>query len=79
MSLMNKFRTIDKEIEKLIEKEEQKKWLNLMLALCEIEKRIGRKLTRFSYNNGELLVRITDKDYVRTFIGEKDVQGDNKN
>ena len=79
MSLMNKFRTIDKEIEKLLEKESQKKWLNLMLGLCEVEKRIGKEVTRFSYNNGELLVRITDKDYVRTFIGEKDVQGDNKN
>lgn len=79
MSLMNKIRTIDKEIEKLLEKESQKKWLNLMLALCEVEKRIGKELTRFSYNDGELLVRVTDKDYVRTFIGEKYVQGDDKN
>ena len=69
---MNKIKTIDKEIEKLLEKEGQKKWLNLMLALCEIEKRIGKEPTRFSYNDGELLVRVTDRDYVRTFIGDKE-------
>lgn len=75
---MDKFRTIDKELEKFIEKEKQVRWLNLMLALCQMEKELGIDIKEFSYNRGEILVRLSGNNYVKTEIGEDYVQDNNK-
>ena len=79
MSLMKKFRTIDREIELLLQKQRQEKWLLLLMTLCEVENEIGREITNFRYDNGEVLVKLSDTDYVKTSIGDKYVQSDNKN
>lgn len=75
---MKKFRTIDREIELLLQKQRQEKWLLLMMTLCEVENEIGKEITTFKYDNGEVLVKVSDTDYVKTSIGEVYVQSDNK-
>ncbi len=76
---MKKFKTIDREIELLLQKQRQEKWLLLLMTLCEVENKIGKEITNFEYNNGEILVKLSDTDYVTTSIGETYVQSDNKN
>ena len=67
----------DKEIERIIERENQNKWLTLMMALCEIEKKLDFKIEKFWYNKGELIVK-HDNEHLMLNLGEKYVENSNK-
>ena len=70
-------KVIDKELERIIERENQNKWLTLMMALCEIEKKLDFKIEKFWYNRGELIIK-HDKEHLMLDIGDKYVEDSNK-
>ena len=57
-----------KELERYINKEKQKKWLEIFMILCEINKK--EDIISFSYDKDYLLVRIGLKDYYRIDLKE---------
>ena len=70
-------KTIDKELELILERENQSKWLTLMMALCEIEKKLDFKIEKFWYNRGELIVK-HDNEHLMLNLGENYVENSNK-
>ena len=57
-----------KELERYINKEKQKKWLEIFMILSEINEK--EDIISFSYNKDYLLVRIGLKDYYRIDLKE---------
>ena len=56
------------ELERYINKEKQKKWLEIFMILTEINKK--EDIISFSYNKDYLLVQIGLKDYYRISLKE---------
>lgn len=69
----------DKEIEKILKRTQQQKWLNLMMALIDIEDTNKEEIKKFDYNNDIIIVETKKEGLLRYFIGDKDVQNSNKN
>lgn len=57
-----------KEIKSFIEKEKQKKWLEIFMILTEINKK--EDIISFSYDKDYLLIRTGLKDYYRIDLKE---------
>ena len=57
-----------KELERYINKEKQKKWLEIFMILTEINKK--EDIISFSYDKDYLLVQIGLKDYYRIDLKE---------
>lgn len=69
----------DKEIEKILKRAQQQKWLNLMMALIDIEDTNKEEIHKFDYNNDIIIVETKKEGLLRYFIGDKDVEDKDKN
>lgn len=61
-----------KELERFIDKEKQKKWLDLFMIITELNK--TEDIISFTYNKNYLIVQIGVNDYYRIHLKSKEVK-----
>lgn len=61
-----------KELERYINKEKQKKWLDLFMIITELNK--TEDIISFSYNENYLIVQVGLNDYYRIHLKSKEVK-----
>lgn len=61
-----------KELERYINKEKQKRWLDLFMIITELNK--TEDIISFTYNKNYLIVQVGLNDYYRIHLKDKEVE-----
>ena len=61
-----------KELERYINKEKQKRWLDLFMIITELNK--TEDIISFTYNKSYLIVQVGLNDYYRIHLKDKEVE-----
>ena len=61
-----------KELERFIDKEKQKRWLDLFMIITELNK--TEDIISFTYNKNYLIVQVGLNDYYRIHLKSKEVK-----